>query len=325
MMFSKIFVTVRKSVAFDGIFCTRGLHMNCLKLLVAASALGLASQAYAAADNGRVNVVDSITGHTHSMQRCGFVNPTAEQRAAIDAKIREFRASDRAPLISGLVADKVVPVYFHVITTNTGAGNVPDSQLTDQIAVLNAAYAGSGFQFSYAGAARTANTTWYNGCAKSSVERQMKRSLAVDPAHTFNVYTCGLGNGLLGYATFPSYYPENSFMHGVVMLKGALPGGSATNYNGGDTLTHEAGHYLGLYHTFQGGCNEPGDSVADTPAEASASYNCQEGRDTCASEGLDPIHNYMDYGNDACMDNFTTDQRIKAQDTVATFRPSLGS
>jgi len=321
MMFRTILVTVRKSVAFDGIFCIRGSHMNCLKLLVAATALGMASQAYAA----KINFVDAITHQKLSMERCGFVNPTSEQRAAIDAKIREFRASDRAPLVSGLVADKVIPVYFHVITTNTGAGNVPDSQLTAQIAVLNAAYAGSGFQFSLAGAARTANTNWYNGCAKSSIERAMKKALAVDPAHRFNVYTCGLGNGLLGYATFPSYYPENSFMHGVVMLKGSLPGGSATGYNGGDTLTHETGHYLGLYHTFQGGCVEPGDSVADTPAEAAPNYDCNLASDTCAQPGSDPVTNYMDYGNDACMTNFTTDQRIRAQDTVAAFRPSLGS
>lgn len=305
--------------------------MNALKLLVAATALGMASQAYAAqgdtervSDSPKVSFVDAHTGHTHSVLRCGVNNPTAAERSLIDQKIREFRGSNRAPLIAGLAADKIVPVFYNVVTTNTGAGDLSSTQITNQMNVLNAAYAGSGFQFSLAGSKRTANTTWYNGCAKSNVERSMKRALAVDPSHTLNVYSCGLGSGLLGYATFPSYYPESSYMHGVVVLNSSFPGGSATNYNAGDTMTHEVGHYLGLFHTFQGGCNEPGDSVADTPAEASPATGCPVNRDTCPSAGMDPTTNFMDYTYDACMSTFSTDQRIKAQDTVSTFRPSLG-
>ena len=306
--------------------------MNSYKFLVAAIALGMATQAYAAndatgraSDSPKVSFVDSITGNTHSVLRCGVNDPTPAQREAIDQKIREFRLSGKSSLLqSAVVVDKIIPVQFQIITTATGAGDVTNTQIADQLAVLNAAYAGSGFQFSLRGTTRTRNTTWYNGCAKSSVERSMKRSLAVDPAHTLNIYSCGLGSGLLGYATFPSYYAESSYMHGVVVLNQSFPGGSATNYNYGDTGTHEVGHYLGLYHTFQGGCADPGDSIADTPAEGSAAFGCPVGRDTCPSPGLDPITNFMDYTYDSCMNTFTTDQRIRAQDQVAIFRPSLG-
>ena len=306
--------------------------MNCLKLLVAATALGMATQAYAAQDDAartisspRVTYVDKVTGKVHDVLRCGFENPSASERMAIESKLNAFRASNKASPIQGVaVADRVIPVHFHVITTNTGAGDVLDSQLDAQIAVLNGAYAGSGFQFVKQGYSRTKNTTWYNGCDKSSIERQIRKALAVDPAHTFNVYTCGLGGGLLGRATFPSYFPENSYMHGVVMLNQSLPGGSATNYNGGDTLTHEAGHYLGLYHTFQGGCTAPGDSVTDTPDEASPASGCPVGRDTCPTEGLDPTTNYMDYTYDSCMNTFSPLQRTRAQDQVSIYKPSIG-
>lgn len=308
--------------------------MKSMKLLVAALALGLASQAQAAAadrqeeartNNPKVSFIDAITGQKQSMVRCGVADPTPAERQAVERKLQDLRRSpDYFAKVNSLAADKVIPVYFHMITTNSGAGAGTQQQLTDQIAVLNAAYSGSGFQFSLAGSAIVKNTTWYNGCAKGSIERAMKKALARDPLHTFNVYTCGLGSGLLGYATFPNYYAENSFMHGVVMLNGALPGGSASGYNGGDTLTHEAGHYLGLFHTFQGGCVEPGDQVADTPAESAPNFNCTP-TDSCPQAGVDPVDNYMDYGNDACMTNFTPNQRTRMQEQVAAYRPHLGS
>jgi hypothetical protein len=307
--------------------------MNSFKLLVAAVALGMASQSYAAqgednariTDSPKVSFVDKITGQTHSVLRCGVENPTAAVRDAVDQKLREFRASAKYPLIASAVATKTIPVFFNVLTSASGAGGVSDTQISNQLRVLNNAYAGSGFQFTLAGVRRTANNSWYSGCAKTNVERSMKKALAVDPAHTLNVYSCGLGSGLLGYAQFPSSYPEDSYMHGVVILNESFPGGSATNYDEGDTATHEVGHYLGLYHTFQGGCKAPGDSVDDTPYEASAAFGCPTGRDTCAGGGADPILNFMDYTYDSCMNTFSTDQRIRAQDIVATYRPSLGS
>ncbi|KAH8830623.1 metalloprotease [Flagelloscypha sp. PMI_526] len=245
--------------------------------------------------------------------------------AEIEAMEADFEANRVE--VGDVSAQATLNIYYHVIYANTSlsGGYVPDSQLTAQTDVMNAAYSNMGITWVTANITRTLNANWFTTAGPSnSQQTAMKTALRTGGKADLNVYTVGFqsgaGAGLLGYSTFPSSYSSAPTDDGVVMLYSSVPGGSTTNYNEGQTLTHEAGHWVGLYHTFQGGCSGSGDSVSDTPAEASAAYGCPTGRDTCTSTGVDPIHNFMDYTYDSCMTEFTAGQYTRAQGQMATYR-----
>ena len=248
---------------------------------------------------------------------CATHVPDEVEAQAMEAAASEMAAlrGDRPNISTEAVA--TVNVYVHVITNTSGAGNISDAVIANQIRVLNDAYSGvtggynTKFRFTLVSTDRTANNTYFAAGYGTAAETNMKNALRKGTAKDLNMYFNQPSTGELGWATFPSSYASQPKMDGIVCDGRTVPGGSFSPYNEGDTATHEVGHWLGLYHTFQGGCSTNGDYVSDTPAEKSAAFGCPAGRNTCTGTkwpGNDPIENFMDYTDDSCMDRFSAGQ-----------------
>ena len=278
-----------------------------------------------AAIGAAVSVLVAVPASAAGRDRCGTRQVTETEAAQIEQELDRFRSENpgRRDVVT-------VPVWMHVINQGTGYanGDVPDTMLREQIRVLNESFAGRtggaaiGFRFELAGVTRTTDAEWFNMGILSQAERRAKEALRQGGPETLNFYTTN-GGGYLGWATFPSSYKSQPSQDGVVVYFRSLPGADLAPYNEGDTGTHEVGHWLGLYHTFQNGCSTNNDYVSDTPAERYPAFGCPVGRDTCTSlkyPGLDPVFNFMDYTDDPCMHAFTGGQGRRMEEAFAIYR-----
>ncbi|WP_410792270.1 zinc metalloprotease [Kribbella sp. C-35] len=244
---------------------------------------------------------------------------SAAEQKAIEVQTAKLLKAKTARSVAAAVN---VPVYVHVMRDASGNGDVTDTQITQQIDVLNKTYGGqessqaanTGFTFTLAGVNKYDNNQWHKDKQSSTYRKKTRQG----GKNALNIWLVDFA--YLGIATFPWDYARQPGIDGIRVQYTSLPGGSATNYDLGETATHEAGHWLGLYHTFQGGCTATNDEVADTPAQSSPSSGCPTGRDSCSLPGLDPIHNYMDYSYDSCYNQFTPDQSARMSDMWSAYR-----
>lgn len=275
-------------------------------------------------------------------------------------KIQEIK-SQRANSPSVIIT---IPVIFHIFTDGSGAENLSQATIQAQIDQLNIDYsdlAGSPFSSSAdteirfclarqdeSGGALAEDginriTAYGQGpFTQADFQNSLKAATQWDPTRYFNIWVANLSGGLLGYAQFP----DNSGLaglnttggaantDGVVILYSSVGSVANPNPNGGvyasgRTLTHEAGHWLGLRHIWgdSGACTND-DFCADTPDASGSNFGCPT-TDSCFADGLgnDMVENYMDYTDDTCMNTFTADQktRIQAVMTNSPRRMELGS
>jgi Pregnancy-associated plasma protein-A len=236
-----------------------------------------------------------------------------------------------------------VPIHFHVVSRTADIGNVTHAMVANQFGRLQQSYAPVGISFTLASVDWTVHDDW----ATDADDQGMKNVLHKGRYQDLNVYfqtalsydgSGGLAAQLLGYCTLPTnvtYIPcrgctpqefpvQDWVGDGCNVHAGSMPGGWLDGYNLGKTAVHEVGHWFGLLHTFQDttcSLTDPGDYINDTPQQSTASQGCPTGKNSCpGSPGMDAIHNYMDYSDDACYARFSPQQMLRMQGMFNTLR-----
>lgn len=260
-------------------------------------------------------------------------------------------------------ASFVIPTVIHVIQ-ETSTNEISDACILSQMDVINEDFqrlngdtsqiptdflpvlGNAGIQFCLASKDPDGNpTSGINRIVsplavhnKATQEDSLKGLIQWPPTRYLNIWVVKDMGGLLGYATFPEQLVPEPHRDGVVLSGPYFGTGSCAfaPFNKGRTATHELGHWLGLRHTFTGGCvgTTPtncafsGDNICDTPPVSSSSFGCPDPKNTCTespSDMNDMTMNFMDYVNDACMHMFTAGQASRMQAVLGSERSGLST
>lgn len=241
---------------------------------------------------------------------------------------------------------RVIPVVVHVIHDG-GTSNISDAQIQTQIDVLNEDFrrkvgtngfgAGVDTDIEFCLAKKDPQGKCTNGIVRinsplsnhQTYQRTLLKNLSFwDNNRYLNIYVVkniNNGNGTLGYSSFPSGPADED---GIVVKHNYFGKIGTASTTLGRTTTHEAGHWFGLYHTFNNGCGTDtctgGDMVCDTPPVVNPNFGCPGVVNSCTIDSKpDQTFNYMDYTNDNCKNIFSAGQKLRMQSTLTSIRDTI--